>query len=140
MIDACTVLRRKVADNKSRDSGNTITMKHFPGGSLSMIGANTPGDLASRPIRYLFMDEVDRFPATAGTEGNPMQLAERRTETFRHNRKVMITGTPTLKGGNVDKEFQRGTQEEYETECPECRKYSVIRFEDIKFEKEEYEQ
>ena len=139
MIRACGALQRKVYEAKSRDAGNTITMKTFPGGSVAFTGANSPTELAGRPVRYVFMDEIDRFPASAGTEGDPLELAERRTETFRHNRKVVETSTPTIKGASkIEKEYLNGTQEEWHTECPHCKKFSFIRFENIKFDKEEY--
>ena len=139
MIRACPVLQRKVYEAKSRDAGNTITMKTFPGGSVAFTGANSPTELAGRPVRYVFMDEIDRFPASAGTEGDPLELAERRTETFRHNRKVVKTSTPTIKGASkIEKAYMSGTQEEWHTECPHCKTYSFIRFDQIKFDKEEY--
>lgn len=139
MINACPSLRGKVFKARSRDAANTITMKTFPGGSLAIIGANSPADLSSKPIRYLFMDETDRFPESAGTEGDPQELAERRTETFRHNRKIVKTSTPTIKGkSKIEKDYMNGTQEEWHTECPHCHSYSYIRFADIHFEKEDY--
>ena len=137
MIDACPRLRRKVYKQRSRDTTNTITMKTFPGGSLAIIGANSPADLSSKPVRYIFMDETDRFPPSAGTEGDPQELAERRTETFRHNRKIVKTSTPTIKGhSKIETDYMNGTQEEWRTECPHCHKFSFIKFENIKFEKE----
>ena len=139
MIRACPALQRKVYEAKSRDAGNTITMKTFPGGSVAFTGANSPTELAGRPVRYVFMDEIDRFPASAGTEGDPLELAERRTETFRHNRKVVKTSTPTIKGASkIEKAYMLGTREEWHTECPHCKKFSFIRFDNIKFDKEEY--
>ena len=139
MIAGCPALRDKVYKAKGRDAANTITMKTFPGGSLAIIGANSPSELASKPVRYIFMDETDRFPASAGTEGDPQELAERRTETFRHNRKIVKTSTPTIKGrSNIEKDYMSGTQEEWHTECPHCHEYSFIRFENIKFEKESF--
>ena len=139
MIAACPNLRDKVFKAKGRDAANTITMKTFPGGSLAIIGANSPADLSSKPVRYIFMDETDRFPASAGTEGDPQELAERRTETFRHNRKIVKTSTPTLKGkSRIETDYMNGTQEEWHTECPHCGNFSYINFTDIKFEKEEY--
>jgi len=139
MIRACPALQRKVYEAKSRDAGNTITMKTFPGGSVAFTGANSPTELAGRPVRYVFMDEIDRFPASAGTEGDPLELAERRTETFRHNRKVVKTSTPTIKGASkIEKAYMTGTQEEWHTQCPHCKAYSFIRFDQIKFDKEEY--
>ena len=139
MIAACPTLREKVYSAKSRDSSNTITMKSFPGGSLAIIGANSPADLASKPVRYIFLDEIDRFPKSAGTEGDPIELAERRTETFRHNRKIVKTSTPTIKGHSaIEEAFMRGTQEEWQTECPHCKEYSFIRFGDIKYDSEKF--
>ena len=139
MINACPTLREKVFKARSRDAANTITMKTFPGGSLAIIGANSPADLASKPVRYIFMDETDRFPVSAGTEGDPQELAERRTETFRHNRKIIKTSTPTIKGrSKIEKDYMNGTQEEWHTECPHCHTYNFIRFSDIHFEKEDF--
>ena len=139
MISACPSLREKVFKARSRDAANTITMKTFPGGSLAIIGANSPADLSSKPVRYIFMDETDRFPVSAGTEGDPQELAERRTETFRHNRKIVKTSTPTIKGSSkIETDYMNGTQEEWHTECPHCRTYSFIRFQDIKFDKENF--
>lgn len=139
MIQACPSLREKVFKARSRDAANTINMKTFPGGSLAIIGANSPADLSSKPVRYIFMDETDRFPASAGTEGDPQELAERRTETFRHNRKIVKTSTPTIKGkSKIETDYMNGTQEEWHTECPHCHTYNYIRFADIHFEKEDY--
>ena len=138
MIAACPTLRDKTYKAKGRDSANTITMKTFIGGSLAIIGANSPAELASRPVRYIFMDETDRFPTSAGSEGDPQELAERRTETFRHNRKIIKTSTPTIKGkSKIERDYMKGTQEEWHTECPHCHSFNFIRFPDIHFDKED---
>lgn len=134
MISACPSLASKVYEAKTRDANNTIFMKQFPGGSVTFAGANSPRELAGRPIRYLFMDEIDGFPKSAGTEGDPIKLAERRTETFRYNRKVVVTSTPTIKNGPIESHYKKGTQEEWHVQCPHCGEYSFIRFEDIKFD------
>ena len=137
MIRACPSLHHKVGKTKGRDGNSTIAMKHFPGGSLAIIGANSPAKLSSKPIKYILMDETDRFKATS--EGDPQELAERRTETFRHyGRKIVKTSTPTLKGkSRIEKDYMSGTQEEWRTECPYCREYSYIKFDDIIHEEEE---
>lgn len=100
MIRDCPSLAGRVADSKSRDSGNTKLQKVFLGGSISVCGANSPASLASRPIRILLCDEVDRMPDSAGTEGDPIALATRRTDTF-HNALIVKTSTPSrsLHGG-----------------------------------------
>ena len=134
MIRDCPTLSSKVADSKSRDSGNTIMHKRFRGGHLTMIGANTPAKLASRPIRVLLMDEVDRFPVSAGSEGDPAQLAIKRTTTF-WNRKIVMCSTPTIKGASkIEKEFESSTAEELNVACPECGEYQPYVWEQLKFD------
>jgi phage terminase large subunit GpA-like protein len=68
-------LRGKVKDPRARDSGNTTLHKTFPAGALSLVGANSPAGLASRPIRVVLCDEVDRYPLSAKEEGDPIALA-----------------------------------------------------------------
>jgi phage terminase large subunit GpA-like protein len=120
LIRDTKTLTDKVADSKSRDINNTILMKVFPGGFLAMGGANSPAQLASRPIRILLCDEVDRYPDSAGTEGDPVQLGEKRTITF-WNRKKVFVSTPGIEGASrIDLEYELGTQEEWHLWCPHC--------------------
>lgn len=136
MIRECKTLRSKVHDIKSRDSGNTILQKSFPGGMLIVAGSNSPSALASTPARYIIGDERDRWAASAGTEGDPWALAEARQTTF-YNAKAIEVSTPTDKdNSNIAKSYYKGTQERWHHQCPECGKYSEIDFDNIRFEKE----
>lgn len=118
---------------KSRDAANTILHKQFPGGHITLIGANAPTNLSSRPIRVLLMDEVDRYPASAGTEGDPVDLAERRTNNF-WNKKIIMVSTPTEKGiSRIEKEYNRSSKEEWCVQCPYCGKYTPYKFENLDF-------
>ena len=89
-------LKGKVRDPRSRDSGNTTLHKVFPGGHVTIAGANSAAGLASRPVRIVLCDEVDRYPSSAGTEGDPIRLAAKRATTF-WNAKVVTVSTPTVK-------------------------------------------
>ena len=123
---------------KTRDGKNTILSKLFPGGRLIMCGANSPAGLASRPVRVLLADEVDRFPDSAGTEGDPVDLAAKRMTTF-WNRVMGLFSTPTNEGSSrIDVEYQTGTQEEWQHECPNCGEYHLIRHTEIECETEEH--
>lgn len=133
MVKDTEVLSGKVADSKTRDLNNTILMKVFPGGFLAMGGANSPAGLASRPIRILLCDEVDRYPSSAGGEGDPISLAEKRTITF-WNRKKIFTSTPTIRGASrIEAEYEFGTREKYCVRCPKCGNYHFIVLRDIRF-------
>ena len=134
MIDGSKRLRDKVHDVKSKRSGDTLLQKIFPGGSLTMVGSNAPSSLASIPCRYVIGDERDRWAASAGAEGDPWKLAERRQQTF-YNAKRIEVSTPTIKGeSNIEKAYLQGTQERWCVSCPACEEYSDIRFDDIKFD------
>ena len=110
----------KLGRGSSRKSGQTIRVKHFPGGYLAMAGANAPAGLASRPIRIVLCDEVDRFPASAGTEGDPVKLARQRTSNF-HNRKIVLVSTPTIDGlSRIQAAYEEGDRRRYHVPCPHC--------------------
>lgn len=133
MIRDTPTLTRKVRDVKAKTSGNTILHKTFPGGHVTIAGANSASSLASRPVRIVLLDEVDRYPASAGTEGNPVKLAEKRTNNF-WNRKKMKVSTPTIKGySQIEKEFQSGTMEEWCVPCPCCGKYQPYEWKRVHF-------
>ena len=134
MIRDCRRLRRKVADAKSRDGNNTVLKKQFPGGMLTITGANSPSSLASIPARYVFGDERDRWPLSAGAEGDPWGLAEARTTTF-YNSKMVEVSTPTIKGASaIEASYEIGTRERWCHQCPECGEFHNIVFNNIKFD------
>ena len=125
------VKQKGAAVSKTRDGNNTILSKLFPGGRLIMCGANSPAGLASRPIRILLADEVDRFPDSAGSEGDPVDLAAKRMTTF-WNRVMGLFSTPTNKGASrIDAEYNAGTQEEWQHQCPNCGEYHTLRYQDM---------
>lgn len=136
MIRDTPELRDKV-DVKSRYSGNTIMKKNFPGGHITIVGANSATGLASRPIKVLLADEVDRYPASAGTEGDPLSLAQKRQTTF-WDKKTVIVSTPVLKGqSRIETEFNQSTREEWNVPCPACGHYQPLVWANVVFERED---
>lgn len=126
MIEATKSLKSIFRENKSRNTSNTIMSKYFTGGRLIIAGANAPSGLASKPIRILLCDEVDRFPDSAGVEGDPVDLAAKRTTTY-FNRVIGLFSTPTIKGtSRIDDEYMTGTQEEWQHQCPNCGEFHLL--------------
>lgn len=139
MIRDSERLREKVADIKSRDSGNTMLQKSFPGGMLTIVGSNSASGLASTPAKYVIGDERDRWALSAGTEGDPWALAEARTTTF-YNSKMVDVSTPTNKGTSpIERSYNAGTRERWCKKCPHCGEWHDIVFGDIKFDFETIE-
>jgi phage terminase large subunit GpA-like protein len=134
MIEATPVLQERVKEPRSRDSGNTIFIKEFPGGVLITTGANSAAGLRSMPIRYLFLDEVDAYPGDVDGEGDPIALAEKRQSTF-PRRKTFLISTPTIKGlSRIEKDFLQSDQRRYFVPCPACGAMDWIRWANIRWE------
>jgi len=120
-------------ETRSRDSSDTIRHKAFPGGRINIAGANAPAELASRPIRVVLCDEVDRYPISAGKEGDPVGLAEKRTTTF-WNRKIGLFSTPTVKGhSRIEASFDEGDRRRYYVPCPHCGVRQYLRWARVKW-------
>jgi phage terminase large subunit GpA-like protein len=98
MFRRTPALRGKIAPVKSRDSNNTTLHKVFVNGagSITITGAISPSGLAMRPVRYVLLDEIDRYPARAGTEGDVDSLAVQRTTELQNNKKIVMASKPTM--------------------------------------------
>lgn len=136
MIDSSPRLKRIFAAAKGRSASNTITKKSFPGGYMALVGANSPAALSSRPVRVVLADEVDRFPVSAGSEGDPIDLATKRTTTF-HNRKHVFVSTPLKEEtSRINKLYQDSTRERWHLPCPACSEPQALAFKHLKFERD----
>lgn len=129
MIEQTPALRDRIAESRSRDSGNTLLSKEFPGGVLVLAGANSASGLRSMPARYLFLDEVDAYPLDVDDEGDPVSLAIKRTTTFGRRRKVLITSTPTVKDASrIEKAYEASDKRRYFVPCPHCGHMQWLRW------------
>lgn len=134
MIRDTPAIADKVKE-KGRNNGNTILQKTFPGGHVTMVGANSPAGLRSRPIRILLADEIDAYPATAGGEGDPLFLAGKRLTTF-WNKKEVDVSTPTTRGlSRIEVEFENSTQGVWNVPCPACGEMQELEWGRIVFDK-----
>lgn len=105
----------------------------FDGMYLSLVGSNSPSNLASKAIRFLFLDEVDKYPGASAKEADPIALARERTKTF-GNRKIFITSTPTITTGHVWKALQNcDIEKHYFVPCPHCGEMIELKWSNVKF-------
>jgi len=109
---------------------------HFDRMILYFAGSNSPSDLASRPIRYLFLDEVDKYPKFSGREADPIKLASERQKTF-WNKKTVKVSTPTTRDGYIYREYEKSDMCRFYVPCPHCGKYQTLAFGQITWPKEE---
>jgi phage terminase large subunit GpA-like protein len=127
------ILKGKVADPRSKGGDATMFHRRFTGGHLTLVGSNSAAGLASRPIRYLLLDEVDRFEESAGTEGDAVSLALARTRTF-WNKKIILVSSPTIKGASrIEQAWLQSDMREFEVPCPKCDNLSILQWERIEW-------
>lgn len=103
---------------------------------IYFAGANSPAALAQKPIRYLFLDETDKYPRFSGREADPIKLATERTRTF-WNRKIVKCSTPTTREGYIFREYERSDKCRYHVPCPHCGRYQALTFGRLKWPEEE---
>lgn len=137
-LEQCERTRDKMAPAKSRSSGNTILQKAFAGGGLYLAGMNSANSVSSRPVPYMYFDEVDRYPLGIRKEGDPISLALQRMSTFPRG-KAFFTSTPTLKlDSRIWDMYQDSDQRVYEVPCPFCGHYQEITFDRLVWDKGDY--
>jgi len=137
MFDACPALEGKIADHKSKEASNSIMMKEFKGGILIFAGSNSAAGLRSMPARYLMLDELSAYEADIDDEGDPVELAKRRTATFKRHRKIFQPSTPTIKGlDRVEIEFEKSDKRYYYVPCPHCKDKAPLTWKRVKWDKE----
>ena len=136
MLRETPVLAERVND-KSRSSGNTILQKIFPGGFVTIAGANSPTGLRSHTVRILLADEIDGYPASAGNEGDPLLLATKRQTTYWNKKQVDIS-TPTIKGASrIEIEYENSSKGEWNTPCPCCGELQPLVWGNVVYDKKD---
>jgi len=131
------VLAELVGDSRERDSGSIMLHKPFPGGAITLTGANSPVGLASRPIKNILGDEIDRWPGSVGDEGDPLKLIEARQVTF-PDAKTLLASTPTIKElSRIWTEWLKSDQRQFHLPCPFCNGYQFLKMRNLKGERDE---
>jgi phage terminase large subunit GpA-like protein len=122
-----------ISDAKAKDGTNSLLHKIYPGGVLSLIGANSPRGFRRISRRCVFLDEVSGFPKSAGAEGDPVKLAIKRSEYY-HDRKIVMGSTPTIKDEcRITQEFDETDQRRFFVPCPHCGHPQYLKFKNMKW-------
>ena len=134
LIAATPALQERFSKKRARDSSNTTYLKTFQGGLLAIAGANSAASLASRSIRLLVLDEIDRYPPQLRGEGNTIQIALKRTVTYGTRRRVLMLSSPTMVHAPIDAWFQRGDQRRYHVPCVACGAMHAYEWANVRWE------
>ncbi|OLN21412.1 terminase [Domibacillus antri] len=119
------------------EAGSSRLELQCEGMYITLSGANSPSSLSSKPIRFLFLDEVDKYPGASKKEADPIKLARERTKTF-PNKKIFLTSTPTLKTNHIWKAKENAdVVKHYKVPCPHCGEYIELKMQNIRWPKKD---
>lgn len=126
----------KSISDKFDENSKLLELDFNNGNYMVLVGANSPSSLSSRSIKYLFFDEIDKYPAFAGKEADPIKLATERTKTF-VDKKIVMVSTPTVESGNIWQAFMSANERrQYYVPCPHCGVLQTLKFKQIKWPEE----
>ena len=126
----------KSINDKFDENSKLLELDFNNGNYMVLVGANSPSSLSSRSIKYLFFDEIDKYPAFAGKEADPIKLATERTKTF-VDKKIVMVSTPTVESGNIWQAFMNANERrQYHVPCPHCGVSQTLKFKQIKWPEE----
>ncbi|ODN41567.1 hypothetical protein BGC07_15785 [Piscirickettsia litoralis] len=133
MLEHVPALKGKVTEATKRDGTNNTLKKFFPGGVMTLVGANSPAGFRRIESRIVLFDEVDGYPLSAGDEGDPITLGKRRADTF-PNSKIILGSTPTdEETSKVHSSFLSSDQRYYYVPCPHCSHYQTLRWAGVRW-------
>lgn len=133
LLQETPVIKTLLGGIRSRDAANRQDLIDFPGGVLFLAGGNSANSYAQRSVRYLILDDLDRFPVEIGEEGDVILLAKGRTKAFARAKRLFIS-TPTVKDESlIEREFLKSDRRRYHVPCPHCDHYQALRWPMLKF-------
>lgn len=140
MIRETPELRGKVKPARTRDSGNSIYSKLFPGGAVTMAGANSPATLRGDSNRIVIQDEIDAFEANQ--EGDPVPQADATATNF-HDAIFLKSSTPTIEpiddgkggvsGSRIQILFNESDQRYWNVPCPRCNHWQTLKWAQVRW-------
>lgn len=137
MLRDTPVLRHLVNDKFTRDGGNNVLSKRYTGGSMTLVGAQNSSGLHGKTVRVLLADEIDRYPESAGKDGDVLDLAGIRTTTFQHKAKRIYASTPSITDiSPVERKFKESDQRYYYVPCPSCKFKQVLEWENLAYKED----
>jgi len=132
-IRACTAIRQVMPDDPDLFKKTEMQFKSC---TLKLVGSNSEANLASRPVRFLFCDEVDKWPDASATEAPSLELAMARVNFYKAISKTVLASTPTVEKGAIWKQYLAGSQHRLHVACPECHQTAPLEFENVRWSDE----
>lgn len=133
LIATTPALRRVIPLGRRTNAGNTLSEKHYPGGVLFTGSANIADDVASKSVPNLLFDDADRMPFVLDEEGDPIELALRRSTTYPRAKAFMISTPTTAENSRVWPAWLSSTMDRFYVPCVHCNHVQYLRWQQLKW-------
>jgi phage terminase large subunit GpA-like protein len=121
-IDATPCLARRKSERKWDSTKDEIWLDSMP---IFGLYAGSVQKLARRSLRYVFLDEIDKYRPFR-REASPIQLLKKRLSNWLHRARLIAGSTPTTPEGNIAIGFEScPDKRRYWLPCPKCGKHQV---------------
>ncbi len=128
MLHASPRLREYLTGMGDDLSSLRIKMAHL---TIYMAWSGFASRLGTKPIRYLILDELDKYQNTK-REAAAEALAEKRVITWGKRAIIWKLSTPTVVDGPIDRAFRQAEARfRYHVVCPACGSEVLMDFEHI---------
>jgi phage terminase large subunit GpA-like protein len=135
LIENSPALQERLSDAAWAIKKNTIQFDSMP---IYLGYSGSPQSLASRAVRYVLFDEVNKFQSFSGRDAAPIPLGIKRSSTYGHRARILIGSTPTTPDGEVSKAFAEcGDKRYFNVPCPHCSHYQQLAFTQLRFDSPE---
>lgn len=120
-----------IRNTRERYSKSTRLNRIFPGGDLTMVGANSPAGLRNLNKRVIIQEEIDADDISP--EGDAVSLADKRAENF-YNAVKLKTSSPSMKGqSRIEEIYDRSDKRKWFVPCAKCGESFTMTREHIRF-------
>ena len=120
LFDTTEPLHFLGSEHKKRTGENTLLHKTFPGGKITMFGANAPGDMRRAKGSLLYGEELDAIKRNLSDEGDPLSIFKKRGDEYPDTMRVWAS-YPSVKGlSNIDAMMAETDGNQWFSTCVRC--------------------
>lgn len=122
-MKACKPIVDQIGDHNSI---NRLEV-NLKGSSLIVVGSSSPSRLQSKPVRWLFLDEVRNYPEGA------LEMVLKRTRAYWNARRCIVS-TPDMYNDATHRAYIQGDQRVYHFQCRKCGKWFPMSWDRMKWD------
>lgn len=130
-VENCAAMADKMDVTTTRQTGNSLLRRSFPGGYMSLIGSNAAGGVKGTSTPVVFVEEPDDATDNVQGQGDSVTMLYERTKRYRKKKRV-LGGTPSIKNfSRVEARLEMSDMCVLPVECHACGEPHELNFDHV---------